>query len=82
MHVRSLFRLFSSDLAIDLGTANTLVYAKGKGIVLNEPSIVAINTKNGEVVAVGKEAKSRRAQLLRVRHRQVQEVFARRSYGC
>jgi rod shape-determining protein MreB len=57
MHVRSLFRLFSSDLAIDLGTANTLVYAKGKGIVLNEPSIVAINTKNGEVVAVGKEAK-------------------------
>jgi rod shape-determining protein MreB and related proteins len=57
MNVRSLFSLFSSDLAIDLGTANTLVYAKGKGIVVNEPSIVAINETNGEVLAVGKEAK-------------------------
>jgi rod shape-determining protein MreB len=57
MNVRSLFSLFSSDLAIDLGTANTLVYAKGKGIVVNEPSIVAINKTNGEVEAVGKEAK-------------------------
>jgi len=49
--------MFSSDLAIDLGTANTLVYAKGKGIVVNEPSIVAINKNTGEVEAVGKEAK-------------------------
>ena len=57
MNIRSLFSLFSSDLAIDLGTANTLVFAKGKGIVVNEPSIVAINKTNGEVVAVGKEAK-------------------------
>jgi rod shape-determining protein MreB len=57
MNVRSLFSLFSSDLAIDLGTANTLVFAKSKGIVVNEPSIVAINKKNGEVEAVGKEAK-------------------------
>lgn len=57
MNFRSLFSLFSSDLAIDLGTANTLVYAKGKGIVVNEPSIVAINKTNGEVEAVGKEAK-------------------------
>ena len=57
MKVRSLFSLFSSDLAIDLGTANTLVYAKGKGIVVNEPSIVAIIKINGEVLAVGKEAK-------------------------
>src|SRR6201982_1455101 len=57
MNVRSLFSLFSSDLAIDLGTANTLVYAKGKGIVVNEPSIVAINKNNGEVEAVAKEAK-------------------------
>jgi len=53
--------LFSHDLAIDLGTANTLVYVKGKGIVLNEPSVVAV--KGGErgvakkVLAVGKEAK-------------------------
>jgi rod shape-determining protein MreB len=52
-----LFSLFSSDLAIDLGTANTLVFARGKGIVVNEPSIVAINKNNGEVEAVGKEAK-------------------------
>ncbi len=57
MNVRSLFSLFSSDLAIDLGTANTLVYAKGKGIVVNEPSIVAINKNTAEVEAVGKEAK-------------------------
>jgi rod shape-determining protein MreB len=57
MNIRSLFSLFSSDLAIDLGTANTLVYARGKGIVVNEPSIVAINKPTGEVEAVGKEAK-------------------------
>jgi len=44
-------------LAIDLGTANTLVYAKGKGIVVNEPSIVAINKMNGDIEAVGREAK-------------------------
>src|SRR6478752_7404426 len=49
--------LFSSDLAIDLGTANTCVYARGKGIVVNEPSIVAINKVNGRVEAVGKDAK-------------------------
>jgi rod shape-determining protein MreB len=55
--MRSLFSVFSSDLAIDLGTANTLVYARGKGIVVNEPSIVAINKNTGEVEAVGKEAK-------------------------
>jgi rod shape-determining protein MreB len=57
MNLRSLFSLYSSDLAIDLGTANTLVYAKGKGIVINEPSIVALNKTTGEVEAVGKEAK-------------------------
>ena len=49
--------MFSSDLAIDLGTANTLVYAAGKGIVVNEPSIVAINKTNGEVEAVAKRPK-------------------------
>src|ERR1700684_3931191 len=54
---RSLFSVFSSDLAIDLGTANTLVFAKGKGIVVNEPSIVAINKSTGEVEAGGREAK-------------------------
>ena len=57
MNLRSLFSLLSSDLAIDLGTANTLVYAKGKGIVVNEPSIVALNKNTGEIEAVGKEAK-------------------------
>jgi rod shape-determining protein MreB len=54
---RSLLSLFSNDLAIDLGTANTLVFAKGKGIVVCEPSIVAVNQKTGKVEAVGKEAK-------------------------
>jgi rod shape-determining protein MreB and related proteins len=68
MNVRSIFSLFSSDLAIDLGTANTLVFAKGRGIVVNEPSIVAINKTNGEVVAVGKEAKE---MLCRTRRRRV-----------
>jgi rod shape-determining protein MreB and related proteins len=57
MNFRSVFSLISSDLAIDLGTANTLVFAKGQGIVVNEPSIVAINKTNGEVEAVGREAK-------------------------
>jgi rod shape-determining protein MreB len=45
------------DMAVDLGTANTLVYVRGKGIVLNEPSVVALNTNNGQIVAVGVEAK-------------------------
>ena len=57
MNLRSIFSLFSSDLAIDLGTANTCVYARGTGIVVNEPSIVAINKVNGYVEAVGHEAK-------------------------
>jgi rod shape-determining protein MreB len=49
--------LFSNDLAIDLGTANTCVFARGKGIVLNEPSIVAVNNVNDQIEAVGNEAK-------------------------
>lgn len=57
MTYRSLFRAFSSDLAIDLGTANTLVYVAGKGIVLNEPSIVAVNRQTGEIVGCGAEAR-------------------------
>src|SRR5664279_2824475 len=56
-NLRPLFSLFSNDLAIDLGTANTLVYVRGKGIVVNEPSIVAMNKNTGEVEAVGREAK-------------------------
>ena len=50
-------RLLSNDIGIDLGTANTLVYLRGKGIVINEPSVVAVNQKTGRVVAVGKDAK-------------------------
>ncbi|CCQ92140.1 Cell shape determining protein MreB [Nitrospina gracilis 3/211] len=49
--------LFSNDLAIDLGTANTLVYVKGRGVVLREPSVVAINSHTREILAVGEEAK-------------------------
>jgi len=48
---------FSNDIGIDLGTANTLVYLAGKGIVINEPSVVALNQKTGRVVAVGTQAK-------------------------
>jgi len=61
MLLRSISGLFSHDLAIDLGTANTLVYMKGKGIVLNEPSVVAMKKDDRgtmKVLAVGKEAKS------------------------
>jgi len=50
-------RLFAKDLAMDLGTANTLIYMKGEGIVLNEPSVVALSRDTGKVVAVGTEAK-------------------------
>jgi rod shape-determining protein MreB len=59
MNLRSVFNLsfLSSDLAIDLGTANTLVYAKNKGIIVSEPSIVAVNKLTGKVEAVGKDAK-------------------------
>ena len=57
MYLRSLFSIFSNELAIDLGTANTLVFVKGKGIVVSEPSIVAINDVTTKVEAVGREAK-------------------------
>lgn len=56
-NLRSLFSIFSNDLAIDLGTANTLVFASGKGVVVNEPSIIAVNNVTKEVEAVGKDAK-------------------------
>ena len=52
-----LYGLLSNDIGIDLGTANTLVYLRGKGIVVNEPSVVAMNRKTNRVVAVGMEAK-------------------------
>ncbi len=53
-----LYNAFSNDIGIDLGTANTLVYLKGHGIVINEPSVVAVNQKTGRIVAVGMEAKN------------------------
>ena len=53
----TLFSIAGQDMAIDLGTANTLVYVRGSGIVLNEPSVVAINTRNNRALAVGMEAK-------------------------
>ncbi len=51
------FGYFSKDIGIDLGTANTLVYVRGRGIVINEPSVVAVNQKTGQIVAIGTEAK-------------------------
>lgn len=53
----SLFGMFSTDLAIDLGTANTVVYVKGKGIVINEPSVIAVEKGNSKPIAVGSGAK-------------------------
>jgi len=50
------YHMFSSDVGIDLGTANTLVYVRGSGVVVNEPSVVAVNQKTGRIVAIGKDA--------------------------
>lgn len=55
--LNKLFGFWSKDIGIDLGTANTLVYVRGKGIVINEPSIVAINQKTGKILAIGTEAR-------------------------
>ncbi len=52
------FDRFSNDIGIDLGTANTLVYVRGRGIVINEPSVVAVNTRTKQVLAIGREAKN------------------------
>src|SRR3989344_120566 len=51
------FGLFSKDIGIDLGTANTLVYVRNEGIIINEPSIVALNQKTGQILAIGQEAR-------------------------
>ena len=56
-HKEKILGRFSNEIGIDLGTANTLVYVRGKGIVVNEPSVVAVNQKTGQVVAVGSAAK-------------------------
>lgn len=57
MKFKGLFKVASNDIGIDLGTANTLVYLKGHGIVINEPSVVVVNQKTGRIVAVGAQAK-------------------------
>ncbi len=57
MQKNNLFNYFYQDIAIDLGTANSLVYVRGKGIVINEPSVVALNKKTGQILAIGQEAK-------------------------
>ena len=54
---RNLLSFLSIDMAIDLGTANSLVYIKDRGIVINEPSVVAVNNKTGQILAIGEEAK-------------------------
>jgi rod shape-determining protein MreB len=56
-YLQKFSKMLSNEIGIDLGTANTLVYVRGRGIVINEPSVVAINQKTGRVVAIGKEAK-------------------------
>ena len=55
--INAILGLMSRDIGIDLGTANTLVLVRGKGVVINEPSVVAINKKNKKVLAIGEEAK-------------------------
>lgn len=55
--IQQFLNRFSNEIGIDLGTANTLVYVRGKGIVVNEPSVVAVNQKTGQVVAIGRAAK-------------------------
>ena len=55
--ITKIFGIFSKDIGIDLGTANSLVYVRGRGIVINEPSVVAINQKTGQVLAIGEQAK-------------------------
>lgn len=55
---KSFFERFVYDIGIDLGTANTLIYVKGRGILINEPSVVAVNQRTGQILAIGKEAKN------------------------
>jgi rod shape-determining protein MreB and related proteins len=65
-----IFSIFSADLAIDLGTANTLIFMRGKGIVLNEPSIVAFDRNTKRIVAIGNEAR----EMLGRTHREIRTI--------
>jgi rod shape-determining protein MreB len=53
---KNLFALFSKDIGVDLGTTNTRIYVKGRGLILDEPSVVAVNTRNSQIIAFGREA--------------------------
>ena len=64
------FNWVSGDIAIDLGTANTLIWLAGKGIIVNEPSIIARSTKTGAVIAVGEDAK----QMLGKTHEGIETI--------
>ncbi|NDD53558.1 rod shape-determining protein, partial [bacterium] len=55
---KKVFSFFSNDMAIDLGTANTVIYVKNRGVVLDEPSVVAVKSSTNEVLAAGNKAKS------------------------
>jgi len=66
----SFLSIFSSDIGIDLGTANTIIHVKGKGIVVNEPSIIALEESNDHVIAVGNEAR----QMLGRTHRDITTI--------
>ena len=66
----NLINWISGDIAIDLGTANTLIWLKGRGIVVNEPSIVTRNVLDGTIVAVGNEAKA----MLGRTHRELETI--------
>src|SRR4030065_2786959 len=65
-----LFSLFSADLAIDLGTANTVIWMKTKGIILNEPSIVAFDRNTKKIIAIGNEAR----EMLGRTHRDIRTI--------
>ena len=65
-----LFSLFSADIAVDLGTANTLMFMVGKGLVLNEPSIVAFDKNTKKIVAIGNEAR----EMIGRTHRDIKTI--------
>ena len=77
MPLSALWSLLSNDMAIDLGTANSLAYINGKGIVLNEPSVVAVEKMTGVVIAVGAEAKAMLVRTDTAIERRVKDLLAR-----
>ena len=83
--IEKFFSIFSKDMAIDLGTANTLVYVKGEGVVLNEPSVVAtVENQNGtQVLAVGNEAKQMLGRTPgKIKAQNVRSTFTMSFFWC